>query len=114
MAPDLALFFLHSRILLSHISPFFFISLLAFCYLPSRLFLSRISHIFHLALDLAFFLIRISLLSYLTSRIFYLASRILLSRISNLPPEFFSSFIKSHLECSLQASVESGSANQLK
>ena len=42
---------------------------------------------------------------YLLSRIshfFYLASRIF---IAYLPPEFFSSLIKSHLECHLQAFV---------
>ena len=73
------IFYLASRIFISHLA--FFISHLAFL---SRIFIS------HLA-----FLTRISHF-YLASRIFYLAFT---SRI------FFSFFIKSHLECPLQASV---------
>ena len=84
---------------LSHISHFYLAFLSRISHFISHLaFLSRISHFFisHLA-----FLSHISYF-YLASRIFYLASRIF---ISHLTPDFFSSFIKSHLECPLQASV---------
>ena len=84
-------FYLASRIFISHLA--FFISYLAFLSRISH-FLSRISH----------FLSRISHFF-----ISYLASRIFLSRISHFYLAFNSrnsSPIKSHLECPLQASVE--------
>ena len=83
-------FFLTSRIFISHLAFLsrIFISHLAF-FISHLAFLSRI-FISHLA-----FLSRISHF-YLASRIFYLAFT---SR------NFFSFFIKSHLECPLQASV---------
>ena len=75
-------FYLTSRIFISHLA--FFISHLAFLSRISH-FLSRISHFF------------ISHLAFL-SRISHFLSRIYLQN-------FFSFFMKSHLECLLQASV---------
>ena len=91
-------FYLASRIFISHLT--FFISHLAFLSRMSHFYLAFLSRILHFISHLAF-LSRI-LHFYLASRIFYLASR-----ISHLTPDFFfSSFIKSHLECPLQASVQ--------
>ena len=89
-----------SRIFISHfISHLAFLSRISHFYLASRIFISHfylsfLSRIFISHLYLAF----LSRISH-----FYLASRIF---ISHLTPEIvFSSFIKSHLECPLQASV---------
>ena len=87
------IFILHLAFFISHLA--FFLSHISYFYLASRIFISHLyltSRIFisHLAF--------LSCISHFLSRIshFYLAFN---SRI------FFSSFIKSHLECPLQASV---------
>ena len=110
-----------SRIFISHLA---FLSRISYFYVAflSRIshfyvaFLCRISHFYvasrifisHLAFLCRIFISHLAFLSHISH--FYLASRIFISHlaffISHLPPEFFSFFIKSHLECPLQASVK--------
>ena len=91
-----------SRIFISHLA--FFISHLAFLSCISHFYLA--SRIFYLASrifvsHLAFFISHLAFLSHISH--FYLASRIFYLAFTSR--NFFLFFIKSHLECPLQASV---------